>query len=631
MRKHIVRNLIVLLTVQASLMSCMDSFDDIRSNNKLLPEDVWNDPSAITSVLAGLYNKMIVEDFNYFYGDYSWRSMDLCAMSDEGTAGFQKEPAFDQHDATFEYPDEFLGTFIYIQGNQGGEGNVRSIYPEAYKSIRECNDFLAKIENAPLDDTEKTEVIGEVKFIRAWNYFTLVKRYGGVPIIDKAQEYAPDEESLAKLQVPRSTEEQTYRFIIKDCQDAAFALPQTRTTDPHRVTKGAALALCSRAALYAGSIAKYGNVTLGKLTGIDRSKADEFYEIAYQASQEAIPMYKLFDQMPNKEQNFNKLFVTQDNGEYIFEKLFDVATGLGNCYDKKHLPYSYCRWGSITPTLEMVESFEYLDGSDGKMKLNGAYDDTYDMFQGKDPRFLASVYVPGSPLLGSTMQYQRGLILPDGKKRLAQSAPGSSYSKEVYKDPNTGEEITIFGKDGGTDGGDASKTGFNIRKFVDENLKVTAQWDFGKTETSFPIFRVAEMYLNLAEAAVEMNQHLPEAFSAIKAIRDRAGVKTNFAAVDVEKVRQERKVELAFEGHRLWDMKRWRIAAKDYTKGGLNGFRGKALYPFFDMRLNKYVFEAGTDIPKRQRIFTEKNYYTKISGNDLNSNPSLIQNPGYIN
>ena len=632
MKKNKWINIIVTAAVLFSTSGCMDSFSDIKSNNKILPKDVWNDPAAITGILANMYNSMIIEDFSYFYGDYSWRSMDLSAMSDECTAGFQKEPAFDQYNAVFEYPDEFLGNYIYIQGDQGGEGNVRSVYPESYRLIRNCNDFLEKIIDAPMNEDEKKTTIGEVKFLRAWVYFTLVKRYGGVPLIDKPQQYT-GKESLAELEVPRSTEEEIFRFIIKDCKEAAEALPEVRTTEKARVTRYAALALCSRAALYAGSIAKYGKVGLGKLTGIESSKADEFYQIAYDAADFIIKKgpYKLFNQIPDKEQNFNKLFVTKDNGEYIFEKLFDVATGLGNSYDKKHLPYSYCRWGSITPTFEMVEAFEYQDGSEGKIDIGQSFETTYEMFQGKDPRFLASIYVPGSSLLGSTMQFQRGLILKDGSKYYAQSAPGPSYLLETYIDPETQRKDTIFGKDGGTYTGDASKTGFNIRKFVNENLKTEAQWDFGKTETSFPIFRLAEVYLNLAEATVEMGKYQTEAFEAIKKIRDRAGVVTPFAVVDVEKVRHERQVELAFEGHRFWDMKRWRIAHLPVDQGGLNGFRGAGLHPFFDLRIRKYVFEVANDLPKRQRVFTEKNYYTKFSGNDMNSNPSLIQNPEFLN
>ena len=283
MKKNKWINIIVTAAVLFSTSGCMDSFSDIKSNNKILPKDVWNDPAAITGILANMYNSMIIEDFSYFYGDYSWRSMDLSAMSDECTAGFQKEPAFDQYNAVFEYPDEFLGNYIYIQGDQGGEGNVRSVYPESYRLIRNCDDFREKIIDAPMNGDEKKTTIGEVKFLRAWVYFTLVKRYGGVPLIDKPQQYT-GKESLAELEVPRSTEAEIFRFIIKDCKEAAEALPEVRTTEKARVTRYAALALCSRAALYAGSIAKYGKVVLGKLTGIESSKADEFYQIAYDAA-----------------------------------------------------------------------------------------------------------------------------------------------------------------------------------------------------------------------------------------------------------------------------------------------------------------------------------------------------------
>ena len=264
MKKNKWINIIVTAAVLFSTSGCMDSFSDIKSNNKILPKDVWNDPAAITGILANIYN------------------------------------------AVFEYPDEFLGNYIYIQGDQGGEGNVRSVYPESYRLIRNCNDFLEKIIDAPMNEDEKKTTIGEVKFLRAWVYFTLVKRYGGVPLSYKQQQYT-GKESLAELEVPRSTEEEIFRFIIKDCKEAAEALPEVRTTEKARVTRYAALALCSRAALYAGSIAKYGKVGLGKLTGIESSKADEFYQIAYDAADFIIKKgpYKLFNQIPDKEQNFN--------------------------------------------------------------------------------------------------------------------------------------------------------------------------------------------------------------------------------------------------------------------------------------------------------------------------------------
>ena len=117
---------------------------------------------------------------------------------------------------------------------------------------------------------------------------------------------------------------------------------------------------------------------------------------------------------------------------------------------------------------------------------------------------------------------------------------------------------------------------------------------------------------------------------AVNKIRERAGIAL-LSNINMEKIRHERRVELAFEGHRFWDMKRWRIAHLDVTQGGLNGFRGTALYPWYDIRDGKYVLERGRNTPKQLRIFLEKNYYTKINQDDMNSNPNLIQNPGYTN
>ncbi len=621
--------IITIFSALCLFAGCMDSFDDIKSNNKVSVDDVWNDESAIVGVLANMYNSQIFEDFSYFYGDYSWRSMDLVAMSDEGTAGFQKEPAFDQAGGVYEYPDEFLGSFIYIQGDQGGENIIRKVYSESYSLIRKCNDFLDKVATAPVEEDEKNDLIGEVKFLRAMAYFTLVKRYGGVPIIDKPQQYTGD---ITKLQIPRSSESATWDFVISEAKAAAELLPQTRSTGAYRATKWAALALCSRAALYAGSIAKYGTVGFGKLTGIDPDKANDYYKIAYETSKEVIDshVYALFDKDSDKTENYRLLFVTKNNGEYIFQKAFSVASDMGNSYDKKHLPYSECRWGSITPTLEMAEAYEYLDGSDGKMKIDKEYSNINEIYQGKDPRFLASIYVPGQSFLGTTMQFQRGIIKADGSKYLTQSAPGPTYAAEYYTDPASGKKYQILGKDGGAYTGDASKTGFYVRKFIDEKCSTEAQWEFGKGETSWPIFRLAEMYLNLAEASVEMGDHQGEALEAINAIRDRAGV-AKVTSVNIENVRHERQVELAFENHRFWDMKRWRIASKPASQGGLNGFRGKGLDPYFDINTDKYKFEYADDLPKRRRLFQDKNYYTKFSSEDMNSNPLLVQNPGFVN
>ncbi|MBQ3659485.1 MAG: RagB/SusD family nutrient uptake outer membrane protein, partial [Bacteroidales bacterium] len=267
-----------LILVAVVTSSCLQSFDDIKPTNKVSSEDVWKDPDAVSGILAHMYNSLIFEDFSYFWGDYSWRSMDLVTMSDEGTAGFQKEPCFDQEGATWEYPDDFLGYYIYIQGNQGGENIIRDVYRESYVLIRRCNEFLEDLKTATLESDDLDSVKGEAKFLRAMAYFTLVKRFGGVPLITEAK---PFEGDIVSLQEPRATEKAIWDFIINEAEEASQLLPLIRSTGVFRATSGAALALESRAALYAGSIAKYGTVGFGKLTGIDKEAAEGYFETAY--------------------------------------------------------------------------------------------------------------------------------------------------------------------------------------------------------------------------------------------------------------------------------------------------------------------------------------------------------------
>jgi hypothetical protein len=582
----------------------------------ITPDKVWEDPKLINAVLVKLYDQMQLEDLSYRYGN-DWYIMYPSTMADEGQGCYQKEPAFDNPNATWTYADDLFGTFS-----------------EPYSGIRNCNDFLEQLESAPLSDSEKSSLNAEVRFIRAWHYFALVKRYGGVPLIEKSQQYNGPE-SLEELQVPRAKEEEVYSFIINECKAIADKLAwENAASAKYRVNQGTVWALCSRAALYAGSIAKYGTVQLDGIVGIQSSKANEFYQTAFDVSQKVIDSgeYELYNKKPDdKAQNYCEIFLKDngDNGEYIFQKQFSVSGGKAHSFDKYFYPFSYAGgWGcGVAPTLEFVEEYDYVDGSAGKLKITDAngqpikYDNTLDLFTNKDPRLFATVFLPGSPCIGSTMEWRRGIITSSGEKITA-SKP---QIVETYTDPGTGQTYNVSEKDGGADSGDPSKTSFYQKKFIDETL---VNINFSQSETPWVVFRLAEMYLNLAEAAIETGRD-QEALTAVNTIRERAGVAL-LTTVDVQKVRHERKIELAFENHRYWDMRRWRIAHLDAAQGGLNGFRGTGLYPYFDIRDNKYVFETGIT-PKQVRIFLEKNYYVKIGSSDLNSNPKLVQNPGYTN
>lgn len=603
--------------VLLGMTACADYLEK-DSYTIITPDQVWKDPKLINGVMVNLYDGLQVEDFNYWNRD-SWRLMNSASMSDEAQGSFQKDPLFDNGNATYTYED----------------GLFEQKFGDRYKLIRNCNDFIAQVKEATaLSDSDKKLLLAEARFLRAMHYFTLVKRYGGVPLIDEPQVYDPG--NLDALMVPRNKEVEVYDFIVKECQEAAQDLPETRdAAAKYRANRSTALALCSRAALYAGTIAKYGEVEIEGIVGIPSSEANRFFQAAVDASNAVINtgLYSLYNKKPdNKSQNFCDMFLkgNGDNGEYIFQKQYNVAGGKGHDWDKRNAPFSFRAggWGcGIAPTLEMVEAYEYTDGTEGTLELTGKdgkplrFDDPYDVFAGKDPRLYATVYLPGSPCKGSVMEWRRGVIADGDQRYVATSQPDGGNTVEIG-----GKVYSTSGKDGGADAGDASKTGFYQKKFWDETL---TDMNMGKSETPWPVFRLGEMYLNLAEAAMELNKS-SEALDAVNKIRERAGIKA-LTTIDLAKVRHERRVELAFEGHRFWDMKRWRVAHLDVADGGLNGFRGTALYPWYDIRDGKYVFERGLNPPKQKRIFLKKNYYTKLNSDDINSNPKLVQNPGYTN
>ncbi|MGO3109941.1 MAG: RagB/SusD family nutrient uptake outer membrane protein [Sphingobacterium sp.] len=626
--KHIVWG--CALTIGVS--SCSDYLDRELTSGIITTDLIWENPQAIQSVLVSMYDQGLrLDEFDDWFTGKS-NLLNLTSLSDEATGGYQKDYAFSNANAVYTYSD-------YV---------FEDPFQSRYIQIRRTNDFLKKLnETTALTGEEKVLIDAEARWIRAMQYFGLVKRYGGVPLLIEPQEYVPGE--FEQLQVPRSTEAQVYDFIIDECKAISETLPSTRTAEAkYRASKGAAVALWSRAALYAGSIAKYGanlNLTGEAVTrgyiGINAGEASRYFTESYNASKALLDggVYSLYNRNSDKAENFYELFsksVNGDNGEYIFQKTYNVSAGKGHMWDKMNAPFAFRGdgWGcGVTPTLEMVEAFEYIDGTEGKINLRNndgslkSFANPYDLFAGKDPRLFASIYVPGAPLKGSTVEWFRGVI--DG-----QNGTGQKYQAQNQPDKDNiatieGVRYNTSGKDGGADVGDASKTGFYMRKFFDETLTDMTNIDAKRSETPWVVFRLGEIYLNLAEACLELGGKDMEALQAVNAIRERAGIKT-LSSVSIAQVRQERKVELAFEKHRFWDLKRWRLAHLDVTQGGLTNYRGTALYPWYNTKSQEYTFETGTP-PKQRRLFLERNYYVRISPTDLSTNPLLVQNPGYGN
>ena len=587
---------------------CDDYLNRESTSGVNTPDLIWQNPKAITAVLADMYDSGLkLDEFDDWYGSKKANLANQTSLSDEATASYQKESAFDKSNSTYSYGDYVFNDDMVTR----------------YKQIRIVNNFLLNIEKTSvLSEDEKEELGAEARFIRAMQYFGLVKRYGGVPLQTVPKEYtAGNTEALYQA---RDTEAATYDFIINECKAIYESLPEVRSSDAkYRANRGTVLALWSRAALYAGTIAKYSKTLT--LTGeavskgyvyIPETEAERYFDECYTASSkildEMVPrVYSLYKSTGTEAeelaQNFYNLFskaVNGDNGEYIFQKQYNVAAGKGHMWDKLNVPFSYRGdgWGcGMSPVLEMVEEFEYIDGTEGKLKMKDSsgkaisYDSPYDIFKNKDPRLLGSVYLPGADYKGyggGKIEWIRGVI--NGQDGIGTKYEASAQPDKENKVVIDGQTYNTSGKDGGSlSVGDASKTGFYQRKFLDESLTDYTNIDAKRSSTPWVVFRLAEIYLNRAEACMELNRHLDVALKDINEIRGRAGIKLLTAGnLTLDKVRHERKVELAFEKHRYWDLKRWRLAHLDVSKGGLTNFRGTALCPYYNVKSGKYTFET---------------------------------------
>ncbi|MDR2774235.1 MAG: RagB/SusD family nutrient uptake outer membrane protein [Tannerella sp.] len=380
-------------------------------------------------------------------------------------------------------------------------------------------------------------------------------------------------------------------------------------TEYGRASQGAALALKCRAALYAGSIAQFGTVQLDGLLGIPQAQAPGYYQKSYDAARKIIntSKYALYNDDEDRVTNFKNVFLKERNREMIFVKQFDETQNswyYGFLLCPK--PHGYDVGMSGAPYLEMAEEFEYTDGRPGTLDRDAIQQGLWSMEElwgDKDPRFLASIWTNGTPWKGGQVDSHYGLIGGDGVLYDSQ--------QDAYGGiPAWGNQrvITDFG------------SGFGILKMLNEASEINFTERDG---VDCPIFRYAEVLLNLAEASFELGK-VDEALDALNQVRDRAGIAPK-TSVDRDAIRHERKVELVFEGHRYWDVRRWRIAVDKLSQPG------SSLRYILDYNTSKYQLRVydNYDGPTTPPRFYEHNYYFPITLNRTGQNPNLVENPGY--
>lgn len=611
--------------------SCYDVLDK-EPLDQYTDAVVWNDPTLIDAFLVTqyMYTPVMVNDATTMFTSWSGSPMNRDDRRGDTNYFFGNSEQVFGVGLTLDVSDEAkynTGSWTDISWYKlhgiTEDGGMLEWWDNAYYTIRNLNELIARVPNSPID-TETAKVrIAEARFLRAYCYFAMVKRYGGVPLLTEAPQLDSSEELLYPK---RNSEKELYDFILNETMSISEEL--TNVKEVGRANKWAALSLHCRAALYAGSIAQYGRVQLDGLLGIPANEASTYYEKAYNAALTIIKEspYKLYNEDEDKVQNFKNIFLKKRNCEAIMVKQHD-GPGFQNggfstwSWDQCECPRPQV-WGLGNhhgPYLEMVEEFEYVDGTSGKFDRKALQNKLWNMdelWKGRDPRFYASICTNGTPwrdavagaFKGDTIDMHLGLIKPDGEIIKSQA--------DQYNGINSiGDQLWAHASEG------IVNSGFGIMKYLDPSTN-NMSW-LCESRTDYQIFRFAEILLNYAEAAFELGR-TADALDAINQIRRRAGIK-ELANIDRDKIRHERKIELAFENHRYWDLRRWREAETALTRS----FSGLQYIYDYNSGKFKVVVIDKVDGSTASPTFFNKNYYFPITKARRAANPNLVENPGY--
>lgn len=464
--------------------------------------------------------------------------------------------------------------------------SVSSVWDDSYKQIRATNYLLQKAEESGLG-TAIDRSVGGALFFRAYNYWNLVSKFGGVPKIDKVLDVTSEE-----LYSPKSTQAEIFDFILADLQEAAAKLllqSELSEAELGKATRGAALALRARAALYMGTWAKYHGA----------GDAAKYLAIASESAEQVVASneYQLYN--GKGADSYKHLFILggDDSKEVI----------LARRYYANRATHNWTRelwFNAMTPTKNLADLYLATDGRPiSQSPLFAGYGTLTSEFNNRDPRMPMTFIVPGS-----TIYFEGGINQP--------TFPGFT-------------------------GSNATHTGYMLRKFLDETddaATFRGAYDFKE-------FRYGEVLLILAETLYEMNGQISDVDlnRTINLLRTRVNMPplTNahvgaFGLNMLEEIRRERTVELAFEGFRRDDLKRWKSAESVMTQAlkGVN-FVGTAYqqrYPGLavgtDIQVDAQGFIVAEQASSRQ--FLSKHYFDPIPLQQIQlSNGSLVQNQGW--
>lgn len=542
MKKYL--SIIAAALLMGSFSSCSD-FLDRYPLEELSDESFWKTEKDAEMAVSNLYNVLPTWD------------VDEAINSDDAVHGI-KWAAGNQSKG------------VYDPADYGWSGE--------YGYIRQANLVLEKIQEMDLSEDAYKKLEGQARFFRAYTYFTLIRSFGAVPYIDKPLELTDVEN------ITRTPKDEVYAKVMEDFDIAIANLPvQWDETNSGRITKGAAMAMKARAALY------YNNWQ----TAMDEAK-----------NVMDLGQYELYDK--DNTGRYKELFWEVADGcdEFILSVQFNAPTRTHYLIGWECFPT--LGWGGLNPTQSLVDAFEDINGA--PIANSTIYDST-NPFANRDPRLEVNVLHDGETMYGVTIKV----------------APLSSSG-------NTG-----IGQHG-----DATATGYYQQKWLDPSIDPQSTgWDMGK---DWVVIRYAEVLLTYAEAKNELFPLDPSAFDAVNQVRRRVGMpdlqntdptKPTYCGTqdDLRKrIWNEWRVEFALEGgKRQWDIRRWGIA-KDVLNAPFEGLR----YTLVDDpnapkgdNGKKCILYVGEPLKLTGSHYEDHNYLLPIPQTEIDLNPKLEQNPGY--
>lgn len=525
------------------LSSCLDDLLEKESLSAISEEIVWTDLPLIESFINETYAIMRTG-----WPDHS----SLSVTSDESYARERTSAHFIQR-------GELTPSDL---------GHLDWTWEHYYEIITKCNLFFDRVQGEQLeelkgqDEERINRMIGEMKFLRAYSYFRLTAFFGGVPLITTPFELDDD------FMLERNSYDEVVEFAVSELDEAAALLPPSYGSDDvGRATEGAALAIKSRALLYAASPLHNPEN--------DRTK----WQRAADAAKAVIDLnrYSLYP-------DYGELFRVPFNQEMIWEKVMNNDVLRQETIERYFFPNGSGGFAVTVPSHRQAEAYETANGlftwDDPSYRLDR-------FWENRDPRFYATILYDGAPWKGRQIE----TFLPGGM------------------DSNQGNE-----------GWNASYTGYYTRKFVDESIDGP-----GATNSSspdWPYCRYAEILLNYAEAAYFLGEETT-ARQYLNMVRSRPSVQmppvTEGGDALFERIKNERRVELYLEEHRFFDIRRWKltIPANDHLKKlniERNPSSGEKTYSLSDLM---------------EFALPERMYLLPIPQEEMDKNPKLEQNPGY--